>query len=222
MDIDATLRSANKYVREYLLYIIRFLALRSPEGPAEHLSDEDGQLIVHGTISLVVGIYLQQLVVAGIIPHGDLFGRLILVEVGFWAVLALSLNVLVFAFTRHGDLASAISVVLRVFPPALMISSLACAFAFALFFSLSTSSASTLSCERWFAVLADALTEWFLIALVLPRELHSATQSSPPLLAPQASLQTRAVTALLVIFTIAIHLTMFFAGNLKEALEKCL
>src|ERR1700744_3727021 len=121
MDIENFLKSANDYAREFILYLIKFFGIAHDAGPAEHIADENGHIILHALIGLTAGVFLQQMVISHVVPQNDAVLGLFVRELMFWLFFAFVIHLLARNVQTHPDFASSLSAVLRVFPPAFLI-----------------------------------------------------------------------------------------------------
>ena len=233
MDINQTLQSLNAYARDYLLYLFGLFDLRA-DRVAEDIRDDNSPIIVHALISLTLGSFIQQIIITGVVQSDQVFLKLFGWEIAFWIFMAIVLSLVTRIIARTADFATVFSIVLRVFPPSFALSAFASALIYASTFAFSTvrntpnlSGAEQLhnqwivTCNAWTATLANALVEWGLVAVLLYPALSQASRSFPGLVASDARSRTLCIVSLVLLVTIIIHLTIFFAGGLDQIFHNC-
>ncbi|GEM_PF-6280103 len=244
MDLDAFLRSINAYARDYILYLVSFFHFRDNSLAADSIEDEDGRIITHALINLVVGVFIQQSFISNVLSstkqlakanlagdsdkipwleflRNDTFVKLLYSELWIWVLFSIVIYALASMAGRVRYL-SALSVTLSVFPPAFAVGAAGCQFASLLYFLFDSPvhPASPL-CTSWTGLFFNAAVELILVGVALYYALSRKPAKGDPLIAPRRRWARLLVSGAVVLFLFLAQLAVFGPANVFGVIAYC-
>lgn len=117
MDLERALSFAEKYAREYLLYLLDFFRRKRSE-PSTNVENPEGKIVIYALISASIGLFLSYKFVAETDLTAQTFAIELFVKFAYWLAIALFLHLLLVVMRSGVDFMTPLLVTLTVMPVA--------------------------------------------------------------------------------------------------------
>jgi hypothetical protein len=200
MNFETIFTSINKYARDYIFYLVGFFDHRRHATSVEHLKDKDGLIIIHSLISLTLGVYLRRVFVdKAHLPNNDDILLSMAHQIGYWFFFSVVIFALARLLASSADFVDALSLAMRIFPPAYMIGMASILFVTNAIYAFLDATPEGETIRGWWGLIMGAVVFWLLAIYALRYGLYQAPSHTVPVIAEAHKWQRRIVVAVIAI-----------------------